>query len=483
MKKHLFICFSIHIIFILLFSVYFFNLYNFLPFEYEIDTFVYSNISESIREFSIPIPETFGMSPVYPVFISVFSIFNKNIFNILSFNILISFLLIYFLYSIVSIWFSSGKSFIFTLLIISNPFFHNMIFSGFSELLFYTVSSAAILLSIKNKNILSMFANILAIHIRPEFLLINIMIVFINKKSYKKNIILSIIFFLIISYSLSLLSPANNIPFFNKFRLFTTMFEEYSNASDKDVFLQRYNFLTGETYSQKKLTDFFNSDSAKKDITKIIISFSLNYIKNIFRVIIIFISHFHFMIILFFLYYPKNINLRFFISIISPFFIISLVPIESWEFRYFIYTIFFISLSISLKIQKKYSLLIIIALFLSSFNFNMNFYSSYSEMFNYVSFFRSEQIKKSNICSRNIWTGKLSDNTQIPSPPYAENLSLYEDYIFKNHIDYIVIDNDLIHSGKSFYNTLLINYLTKNHTRLNREIPYIFKVKNNNEKK
>lgn len=483
-RKQLFFLFSIHSISLIFFYSFFFIKNGFLPFEYEIDTLIYSKITESLKNFSFPISETFGMSPIYPFLLLPFSFLTSSFSYIIIFNISVSYLLIYILFKFLRSFNSSGICFNILLLIIVNPYFLYLIYSGFSELIFYTILFISFFLLKKNRPLSGIFFNVLGINIRPEFIFLSIIPFFMKRKEIYKNILLYLFFSTLILFSINMISEQKNQPFYNKFRLFSTVFSEYSKIKDentKNTYLQKIYFLTEEGYDRSAVENTISELSADIEPAEYLKRLPSNFLKNLYRVIKIFLNYFYFPMILFLLTKNIRINRLLFSAFISPFIIISLFPIETWEFRYFIYSIFIFSYYIGRNSSKKTVLTYSVFLIVYSFIFNISFCESYKELFEIRDFLYQNKIHEKSICSKNVWTGYLSGNTHISSPPYAEELQDYENYIKEKNIDYIIIDNELINSGESFYNSELIRFLDRNFKRMNSSIPYVFKVSENEE--
>ncbi|MCK9225738.1 MAG: hypothetical protein M0R46_02020 [Candidatus Muirbacterium halophilum] len=350
-------------------------------------------------------------------------------------------------------------------------------------MLFYTLTLFSIFLLNKKHCKTGIFFNILALNIRPEFIFINLFIIFRDKQDFLKKFLISILSFIIILLSVSSLTTDHSQPFFNKFVLFSTVFQKYSQIEDikKDSFLEEIYFHIDEGYDKKSVNTTVSRLKENFSIISYIINYPINYLKNFFRVIKIYFNHFHYLLFLFLLFARLKIKKIPLFILLSPFFIISLFPIETWEYRYFIYTIFFLSFFISLNIKKFTAIFIISAFYIISFFYNFNFYSSYTEFFDYVKFFKTESINNSKVICSNKWLEYFTKNNYYPNPPFTDNLNKYNNYIKDNKIDFVIIDNNVINYGNRFFNSQLIDYLNLNCKRLNQNIPYIYKVKNSEE--
>ncbi len=457
------------IMFVFLFCMFFiFLFYNnngCLPFHYSIDNFVFYKVALSIRNLDFPTPESIGVSPVYPLLISIFDFFVRAKYSLIITDIICLLIFLIFFYKLIEYRFGKNRAFISVLLCGLNPFFLRAVFSGYSEMLSYLFLCVGVYLFILNRVKRSIIFFVFSVLIRPEYLLIFPLLLFRGGNEKKRAAAIFILLLLIFNtFFVNVFTRSHTNPFLSKYGYTFYKLKGYLEAKDKSSYLNKAFFESKEVYSTEKIEEF--NSKIKDEKIKYILHSPLIYLMNVLVVIKIFIKNFWFFLIslpIFLFFYKKTIPGIYYFILISPFIFISSQPLHPENIRYFTYLIPVFSFFISYILNKRrfISLLIIIMMCFISLSY-LNYYMSDSLHFNrIISFFKENSIKQKNIMTNSSWVAFETGNEWYMPPPFAENKKKFDDYVNENKIDYLVFDPDWKNLDYDFYNNRFLNQLKK----------------------
>ncbi|MFA7576617.1 MAG: hypothetical protein WC002_00995 [Candidatus Muiribacteriota bacterium] len=479
--KKIFLLWIIISLFVFAFILIFKLVTGTYPLFYVVDTYIFSRIAEAFSKLDFSEDVFFGMSPVYPFFLAPFHLIFGKIISFYILNITCLFFLIFFLYKIFIKFERENNAFFIILLFLINPYIFFLIISGFSELAAYTFLASGIYYMFEKKYITSSVLTSIAVSIRHEFIFILPVLFLIERKNFIKNIFIYIAVILCLYGFINIPTRNTYNPVQTKIIGFMVTLSEYVFENDKDLYLEKLYFNSGEIYEKDKfyseLERFINEKGWKSIVCKYPYYYFLNFINQF-----IMYLKFSFYIIpfagVFFWINRKKISIYFLAAFLSPFFIIATVPVETNEYRYFYFSLIFM-MYFMVKVLKEKKYLIITSSFLILFSifFNVQTFGEFKNMNNEILAVKEAGINNKNLITANSWIAYITENKWLMAPPYIDEPEKMNNYFYNENAQYVILDTDYKMKPYPIFYEKLPQMLEKNrYINLINSNPYIFKI-------